>query len=67
MLSIKKKKKEQYLVLVPLDDETARWEIVDKAELGIRAAENQLAEETRVFKIDQEIKLRFEKITHLEV
>lgn len=67
MLTIKKKRKHQYLYLVPMEDGLAKWEILEQEELEQRADDNQLEENARVFKLDQEVSLRFEKITHLEL
>lgn len=67
MLSIKKKRDYRYLYLVPLEEGVARWEIIDESELKVRANENQLEEEARLFRIDKEIPIHFEKITHLEL
>ena len=67
MLSIKKKRRHQYLYLVPVEDGLAKWEILEQEELEKMADENQLEENSRVFKLDQEVNIRFEKITHLEL
>ncbi len=67
MLSIKKKKDHLYLYLVPIESEVARWEIIDEQELKIRADENLLEENARLFKIDKEVPIHFEKITHLDL
>ncbi|MBU2512543.1 hypothetical protein KJ966_14500 [bacterium] len=66
MLNIKKKKDQQYLYLVPAENGLAKWEIIEQDELENRVEENLLEEESRLFKIDKEIFIKFEKITHLE-
>jgi hypothetical protein len=67
MLKIKKKRSYSYLYLVPLEEGVAHWEIIDERELKLRVEENQLEEEARLFRIDKEIPIHFEKITHLEL
>ncbi len=67
MLSIKKKKAQTYLYLVPIEHEVARWEVLDEQELTTRAEENLLEEGARLFKIDKEVPIHFEKITHLDL
>jgi hypothetical protein len=67
MLSIKKKKEQLYLYLTPVEHEVARWEILDEQELKARAEENLLEEGARLFKIDKEVPIHFEKITHLDL
>jgi len=67
MLSIKKSKNYQYLYLIPVEEDTAKWEIIDENELKIRAEENLLVEGSRLFKIEREVPIRFEKITHLDI
>jgi hypothetical protein len=68
MLSIKKNKKHQYLYLVPDEEDAAKWEmeVIDEDEMKARAEENALVEGARLFKIDKEIPIRFERTTHLE-
>ncbi len=67
MLTIKKKKKQQYLYLEPVENGLAKWEIIESDELENRVEENLLEENSRLFKIDKEILIKFEKITHLEL
>lgn len=66
MLNIKKKKKYQFLYLIPVEEGLAKWEVIEEDELEARVEENLLEEGSRLFRIDQEIAIRFEKITHLE-
>ncbi len=69
MLSIKKSRSHQYLYLVPVEDEEEKWEmeVIDENELKVRAEENSLVEGARLFKIEKEIPIRFERITHLDI
>ncbi|MDX2469905.1 MAG: hypothetical protein QNL04_04935 [SAR324 cluster bacterium] len=72
LFDIKKKKEEQYLLLTPgepslMGGETqATWELLDEAELDRRVAENELDDSSRLFVVDREIKIHFQKTTHLE-
>ncbi len=66
MINFSRKKSVQYLYLMPKADNLARWEVIDQEELDLRVEENRLSEGSRLFKIDHEVNIRFEKITHLE-
>ena len=66
MLSIKKNKSQQYIYLVPVEEGLVKWEIIDDDELETRAEENALVEGARLFKIEKEVPIRFERITHLD-
>ena len=65
-LNLRKKKNPTYLYLVPQTDGLAKWELLDQAELERRAAQNELAEDGRVFEVDKERLIRTEKTTFLE-
>lgn len=67
MLTIKRKKDQRYLYLVPVENGLARWEIIDEQELKTRAGENLLEEGARVFKIEKEVAIEVEKITHVDL
>ncbi|MCP4749666.1 MAG: hypothetical protein GY866_02120 [Proteobacteria bacterium] len=44
----------------------AKWEVFDQEELEKRVEKNLLKEGSKLFKVEQEIAIRFEKITHLD-
>jgi len=56
----------QYLLLMPEDDELAKWELINQDELDRRVKENELHENCRLFPVGDEVKIRFERTTHLE-
>ena len=62
----KNKKDIQFIYLTPAEDDLVRWEFLDQEELDRRVEENLLVEGARLFKIDKEITIRFEKLTYLE-
>ncbi len=73
LFDIKKKKEEQYLLLTPGEpslmgggESQANWELLDEAELERRVAENELDDGSRLFVVDREVKIHFQKTTHLE-
>lgn len=66
MFNIKKKQDHQYLYLVPVEDGLAKWELLDQQELDERVENGQLEEGAKLFRIEQEINVRFEKIIHLD-
>lgn len=66
MFNIKKKQEHQYLYLVPVEDGLAKWKLLDQQELDERVESSQLEEGAKLFRIEQEITIRFEKIIHLE-
>ncbi len=66
MFSIKKKKENRYLYLVPVEDNLAQYEVISQEELENRVDQNQLEEGAKLYKVDKEIVIRFEKITYLE-
>ncbi len=67
MLSIKKSKHHQFLYLVPMEVDLVKWEIMDEDELKTRVEENTLVEGARLFKIEKEVPIHFERITHLDI
>lgn len=56
----------QYLMLRPEEEGLAKWEILDREELDRRVAANELLENCRLFPVGEEVKVRFERTTHLE-
>ena len=56
----------QYIYLMPSGDSHAKWELIDQEELEKRVQENTLEEGCRLFKVDQELNVRFERTTHIE-
>lgn len=66
MLSIQRKKKQQYIYLMPTEDGIAKWELIDVEELERRIENGGLEEGCRLFKVDKEINVRFETVIHLE-
>ena len=48
------------------DENQATWELIDEAELERRVEENELEDDCRLFAVDREIKIHFQKTTHLE-
>lgn len=54
------------MYLMPVEDGLAKWELIDQEELEKRVEQNLLEEGAKLFSVDQEINIRFEKITHLE-
>ncbi|MBT4286803.1 MAG: hypothetical protein HOD92_05645 [Deltaproteobacteria bacterium] len=66
MLNFAKNEPDQYLYLIPGEDNLARWEILDQEELERRVKQNMLEDGCRLFRVDQEYKVRFEKMTHIE-
>lgn len=66
MFKFNKKKEKQFIYLTPAENDMVKWELLDEKELETRVAENSLEEGSRLFRVDQEIKIRFEKVTHLE-
>ncbi len=68
MFKFKKKKEKEklFIYLVPVENELSKWELLDEKELEKRVAENLLDEGSRLFSVDQEVKIRFEKVTHLD-
>ncbi len=66
MLNFKKKQENKYLYLVPVENNLAKWELIDQVELEHRVEENLLEESAVLYKVDQEIKIRSEKTTYLE-
>jgi hypothetical protein len=66
MFSLKRRKNATYLYVKPVKDGLARWEVINQKELDNRVEENLLENGSRLFKVDHEITIRFEKTTHLE-
>jgi len=74
LFDIKKKKALQYLLLTPIAsgplggivENQATWEVLEAEELERRVEENDLDEDCRLFVVDREISIRFEKTTHLD-
>lgn len=67
MFAIKKLQKEaQYLYLLPVEEGVAQWEIFDQEELDKRVSEGLLQDGCRLFKLDKEVNVSFERVTHLE-
>ncbi|MBU3914372.1 hypothetical protein KKA14_02470 [bacterium] len=66
MFNFKKKRENQYLYLVPVENDLARWELIDQAELEHRVEENLLEENAVLYKVANEKKIRSEKTTYLE-
>ena len=66
MLNFTKNEANQYIYLLPGEDNQAMWEILDQEELERRVRQNTLEDGCRLFRIDQEYKVRFERMTHLE-
>jgi len=66
MLNFAKNEPNQYLYLIPGEDNLAMWEILDQEELERRIKQNMLEDGCRLFRIDQEYKVRFERMTHIE-
>ena len=55
-----------YIYILPGHENQAEWEILDQEELERRVKQNALEEGCRLFRVDQELKVRFERKTHLE-
>lgn len=77
MFSFKKKKddiekkpesaeKKTYIHLIPASEKYGQWEILGQAEVDKRVADNSFEEESRLFLVGKEMKITFEKRTHLE-
>ncbi len=66
MFGFSKNDRIQYIYLIPGEDNMAIWELLDQEELERRVRNNLLEEGSRVFRVDQEFNIRFEKTTHLE-
>lgn len=67
MFSIKKLQKDaQYIYLLPVEEGVAQWEIIDNEELEKRVSEGLMQEGCRLFKLDKEINVSFERVTHLD-
>ncbi|MDH5559357.1 MAG: hypothetical protein OEY59_00715 [Deltaproteobacteria bacterium] len=66
MFNLSKKKEAKYLYLLPGPDDLAQWEVLNEEELEKRVKENRLEEGCKLFKIEQEVNIRFEKIIHLD-
>lgn len=54
------------MYLVPVENDLARWELIDQAELEHRVEENLLEENAVLYKVANEKKIRSEKTTYLE-
>lgn len=68
MFKFKKSNKDsQYILILPSDGGNfAEWELLENDELEERAQKNEIPEGARLFRVDQEVKIRFEKSTHIE-
>ncbi len=66
MLNFKKKQGKKYLYLIPVENNLAKWELIDQIELEQRVEENLLEEDAVLYLVDKEIKIRSEKTTYLE-
>lgn len=66
LLGIGKKKEKQYMYIMPGVDNTGTWELLNEEELEKRINENRLEEGCRLFVIDQELKVSFERLTHID-
>lgn len=56
----------QYIYLIPGEDNMALWELLDQEELERRIKQNLLEEGCRLFRVNQEFNVRYEKTTYLE-
>ena len=56
----------QYLYILPQNENLARWEILEQEELEEKLDNDKLVEGCRLFKIEREIKVSFERVTHLD-
>ena len=65
MFKLSKKKKAQYIYLIPAEENIAQWELIDQDEVDSRVKQNEFEEEGRLFKIDKELEISFTKTTHL--
>ena len=50
-----------------MEVDLVKWEIMDEDELKTRVEENTLVEGARLFKIEKEVPIHFERITHLDI
>ena len=66
MFRFSRKENVQYLYLVPRENGLALWELLDGEELERRTRQNLLEEGCRLFRVDREFSVRYEKTTHLE-
>jgi len=66
MLTIQRKKRQQYLYLVPGEENMAKWELFDHEELERRIENGSLEEGCKLFRVDKEINVRFETVVHLD-
>ena len=71
MFSIKKKKENHkenglYLYLQPIDDDTARYQVLNKDNLDDKVRNGEVEEGCRLFKLEREIKVEFETLIHLK-
>ncbi len=60
------KREWKYLYLIPSDDKTAQWELIDQNDLDLRVKDNTLEKNARLFRIDKELELHFETTTYLK-
>ncbi len=66
MLNFTKNEPDRYIYLIPGEDNLAVGEILDQEELERRVRQNLLEDGCRLFRINQEYKVRFERMTHIE-
>ena len=54
------------MYLIPVEEGVAQWEIINQEELDRRVQANLLKKGCRLFKVEKEIQVSFEQLTHLD-
>ncbi len=74
LFDFKKKTSRQYLLLSPAPTENSLlsgegqmdWALLSQEELDEKVESNELAEDSRLFIVEREVKIHFQKTTHLD-
>lgn len=65
LLGLGKKKEVKYMYIMPSEGNAGTWEILNQEELERKISDNLLEEGCRLFVIDEELKVSFERLTHI--
>ena len=65
LLGFGKKREIRYMYIMPGEENSGTWEILSQEELEKRISDNLLQEGCRLFIIDEELKVSFERLTHI--
>lgn len=65
LLGLGKKKETTYMYVLPGVGNSGTWEILTEEDLERKISENTLEEGCRLFVLEEELKVSFERLTHI--